>query len=200
MKVIGLTGGIASGKTTVANLLAEHGGAVIDADVVAREVVEPGTPGLAAIARAFGPEVIDPAGRLDRAALGKRVFADEAERERLNSIVHPAVKEAMTRALADLARRVPPPPFAVLVIPLLFETGMQAMADTVWTLSVPPELQRERLLSRDALSPQEADARIASQWPLSRKLELSDRVIDNTGLPEALDAQVAAALRLEGLE
>ncbi|MNX87018.1 Dephospho-CoA kinase [compost metagenome] len=199
MKVIGLTGGIASGKTTVANRLAARGGAVIDADQIAREVVEPGTPALEAIAEAFGPEVLDPAGRLDRAALARRVFGNEPARERLNAIVHPAVKEAMTRALDALRQRPTPPPFAVLVVPLLFETGMQAMADTVWTVSVPPAMQRARLLARDALSEAEADARIASQWPLARKLALSDRVIDNTGVLEALDAQIAAALQAEGL-
>lgn len=199
MKVLGLTGGIASGKTTVANLLAARGGAVIDADLVARQVVEPGEPALEAIAEAFGPEVLDPTGRLDRAALARRVFGDESARERLNAIVHPAVREAMTRQLEALARRVPPPAFAVLVVPLLFETGMQTMADTVWTVSVPPALQRERLLARDPLSPEEADARIASQWPLERKLALSDRVLDNAGGPEALAAQLEAALRAEGL-
>lgn len=199
MKVIGLTGGIASGKTTVANLLAARGGAVIDADRIAREVVEPGAPALEAIARTFGPEVIDPGGRLDRAALARRIFGDEQARERLNAIVHPAVEEAMLQALAELRASASVPPFAVLVVPLLFETGMQTMADTVWTVSVPPALQRERLVARDALSEAEADARIAAQWPLERKLELSDRVLDNTGIPGALDAQVAAALRAEGL-
>lgn len=199
MRVIGLTGGIASGKTTVANLLEARGGAVIDADRIAREVVEPGQPALDAIARAFGPEVIAPDGRLDRPALARRVFGDEPARERLNSIVHPAVKAAMLHALAQLREGEAVPPFAVLVVPLLFETGMQTMADTVWTVSVPPALQRERLVARDALSDAEADARIASQWPLERKLALSDRVIDNTGDPDALEAQLTAALRAEGL-
>lgn len=199
MRVIGLTGGIASGKTTVANVLERLGAVLLDADRIARDVVEPGTPALAEIARTFGPEVLDADGRLDRPALAKRVFGDPVARERLNAIVHPAVYAEFEHALARLRALPTPPPVVVLVIPLLFETGMQAMADTTWLVTVPREVQKERLMRRDGLSEAEAEARIASQWPLDKKVALSDRLIDNTGSPEDVEGRVVAALRAEGL-
>lgn len=198
MKVLGLTGGIASGKSAVAELLARQGGAVIDADALAREVVEPGTPALEAIVRRFGPGVLAASGRLDRAELGRRVFRDAAARADLNAIVHPAVHQAMIHELAKLAERVPPPRFAVLAVPLLYEAGMEGMADRVWVVSVPPEVQRERLIKRDGWTPTEADERIDSQWPLERKAALADRVIDNRGSLSELEAQVRRALEAEG--
>lgn len=199
MRVIGLTGGIASGKTTIAEVLAKEGGVILDADLIARDVVEPGTPGLEAIVREFGPEVLTAEGRLDRPALARRVFGDPQARERLNAIVHPAVKTALRRELACLARRDPAPEFVVLVVPLLLETGMQALVDTVWLVTVPEAVQKERLMRRDGLDAAAAEARIASQWPLERKVALSDRLIDNTGSPEDVRRRVREALAAEGL-
>lgn len=199
MRVLGLTGGIASGKSTVAHLLEERGGAIIDADVLAREVVEPGTPGLAAIVRRFGPEVLDGPGALDRRALGARVFGDPAALADLNAIVHPAVRQAMHAHLAELAARPSPPRFAVLVIPLLYEGGLEDLVDEVWVVSVPEAVQRARLAARDGFDPAAVEARIQSQWPLARKVELADRVIDNSGTPAELVPRVEAALGAAGL-
>lgn len=199
MRIIGLTGGIASGKTTVAEVLASHGAVLLDADQIARDVVEPGTPALEAIAREFGSEVLTNEGQLDRQALARRVFGDEAARRRLNAIVHPAVIAEFERSLARLRSLPHPPDVVVLVVPLLFEAGMQAMADTVWLVAVPEEVQKERLMRRDGLTEAAATARIASQWPLERKAALSDRLIDNTGGPEDVRRRVTEALRAEGL-
>lgn len=199
MRVIGLTGGIASGKTTVANALERHGAVLLDADQLARDVVEPGTPALAEIVRTFGPEVLDAAGRLNRPELARRVFGDEAARERLNAIVHPAVYAEIEHALARLRALPQPPRVVVLVVPLLFETGMQGIADTTWLVAVPPEVQQERLMRRDGLTEAAAAARIASQWPLEKKAALSDRLIDNSGSPEDVERRVLEALSAEGL-
>lgn len=199
MRVIGLTGGIASGKTTVAEILRRHGAILLDADQIARDVVEPGTPALAEIARVFGPEVLDAEGRLSRPELARRVFGNEEARQKLNSIVHPAVFAEYEHALARLKDQPEPPKAVVLVVPLLFETGMQEMADTTWLVTVPREVQKERLMRRDGLTEAEAEARIDSQWPLERKAALSDRLIDNTGTPEDVARRVEEALRAEGL-
>lgn len=199
MRIIGLTGGIASGKTTVAEVLRRHGAVLLDADQIARDVVEPGMPALAEIARTFGPEVLDAEGRLNRPELARRVFGDEPARERLNAIVHPAVIAEYERELAHLRQLPEPPSYVVLVVPLLFEAGMQSMADTVWLVTVPEAIQKDRLMRRDGLTADEATARIASQWPLERKAALSDRLIDNTGSPEEVAQRVEEALRAEGL-
>lgn len=199
MRVIGLTGGIASGKSTVAEVLRRHGAVLLDADQIARDVVEPGMPALAEIARVFGPEVLDASGRLNRPELARRVFGNEEARQRLNAIVHPAVYTEYQHALARLKAQPEPPKVVVLVVPLLFETGMERMADTTWLVTVPPSVQKERLMRRDGLTEAEAEARIASQWPLERKAALSDRRIDNTGTPEDVAKRVAEALRAEGL-
>lgn len=199
MRIIGLTGGIASGKTTVAEVLRRHGAVLLDADQIARDVVEPGTPALAEIARTFGPEVLDAEGRLNRPELARRVFGNEPARERLNAIVHPAVIAEYERELARLRQLPEPPAYVALVVPLLFEAGMQAMADSVWLVTIPESLQKERLMRRDGLTANEATARIASQWPLERKAALSDRLIDNTGSPEEVAQRVEEALRAEDL-
>lgn len=198
-RVIALTGGIASGKTTVARMLERHGGVLLDADEVSREVVRPGTPALAAIKEAFGPQVIDADGGLDRQALARIVFGDDAARGRLNGIVHPAVRAAFTHELDRLKALPHPPRLVVLVVPLLFETGMEKMADEAWLVSVPVEVQRERLMRRDGLSAPEAMARIHSQWPLARKIALSQRVITNEGSLRDVERQVTEALVAEGL-
>jgi dephospho-CoA kinase len=178
---VGLTGGIASGKSTAAVLLAERGALVVDADVLAREVVEPGTPGLAALVRRFGPSVLGPDGRLDRAALGRLVFAgDEASRAArrdLEAVVHPAVR---ARA-AELEAEAGPDRVVVHVIPLLVETGQASSFDLVVVVDVPEEVQRVRLLARGGLSEAEADGRIAAQASRAERLAVADVVLDNGG-------------------
>ena len=197
--IIGLTGGIASGKTTVANLLAAHGGAIIDADVAAREVVAPGERALAEIAAAFGPGVLTPDGHLNRPALAGIVFQDEAARQKLNSIVHPRVRERMFAELDALRRQPEPPRFAVLVVPLLLESGHDWAIDQIWVVAVPEEIQLERLMLRDRLDAEAARARIRAQMPLSEKLKRADRVIENTGDPANVEKAVVELLRAERL-
>jgi dephospho-CoA kinase len=183
---VGLTGGIASGKSTAAELLAERGAVLVDSDVLAREVVEPGTPGLAAVVERFGPEVLRD-GRLDRPALGRIVFADAAARRDLEAIVHPAVR---SRA-RELEAQAPADAVVVHVIPLLVETGQADDFDVVLVVDVAPEVQRERLVRRDGLSGAEADARIAAQASRADRLAVADHVLDNgQGLGD-LEEQVA---------
>ena len=187
---VGLTGGIASGKSTVAELLADRGAVVVDADVLAREVVEPGTPGLDALVRRFGPEVLTD-GRLDRPALGRVVFgADEAARSArrdLEAVVHPAVR---ARA-AELEAAAPPGSVVVHVIPLLVETGQAGSFDLVVVVDVDPAVQRQRLLARDGLDAAQAEARIAAQASREDRLAVADVVVDNSGDRDDLERHVA---------
>ncbi|HXA28761.1 MAG TPA: dephospho-CoA kinase [Candidatus Angelobacter sp.] len=190
MRLIGLTGGIGSGKSTVAALLVARGAALVDADRLAREVVEPGTPGLAEIAAEFGPSVLLPDGRLDRPALGAIVFADAARRERLNAITHPRVAELMQRRIAEaLAGDAP---LVVVDVPLLFEGERQALFEGVLLVWVPAAMQVERLVARDGLREDDARARIEAQMPIDDKRALADWVVDNSGTPAATEAQVEA--------
>lgn len=171
---VGLTGGIASGKSLVAKELAARGGVIIDADLLAREVVEPGTPGLAAIIEHFGPDVLAD-GRLDRAALARIVFADEAARRDLEAIVHPAVR----RRAAELEAEAPADAVVVHVIPLLVETGQQDSFDVVLTVDVDRETQIERLQQRDGGSRAEAERRLAAQVSREQRSAAADVIIDN---------------------
>lgn len=180
--MVGLTGGIASGKSAVADRLAELGAVVIDADVLAREVVEPGTPGLDAIVERFGPEILRAAadgGRpeLDRTALGAIVFADADARRDLEAIVHPAVR---SRA-AELSRVAPPGSVVVQVIPLLVETGQTDAFDVVVVVDIDPSVQLERLIARSGLNREQALARINAQAGRAQRLAAADEVIDNNG-------------------
>lgn len=187
MITIGLTGGIASGKTTVSDLLRDRGAVIIDSDVLAREVVEPGTSGLAAVAARFGDGVVGPDGRLDRPALGAIVFADPAGRAELEQILHPAIR----RRAAELQAAAPPDAVVVHVIPLLVETGQQDRFDRVVVVDVSPETQMERLLARDdGLSPDQARARINAQADRTARLAVADVVISNDGPAEDVVAQV----------
>jgi dephospho-CoA kinase len=187
---VGLTGGIASGKSTVAALREQRGALVVDADVLAREVVEPGTPGLAAVVDRFGPSVLTSDGRLDRAALGRLVFADDAAsraaRRDLEAVVHPAVR---ARA-AELEAAAAPDQVVVHVIPLLVETGQASGFDLVVVVDVSEEVQRERLLARGGLTEAEADGRIAAQASRSERLAVADVVVDNDGDRDALARHV----------
>jgi dephospho-CoA kinase len=173
---VGLTGGIASGKSLVADELARLGAVVIDADVLAREVVEPGTPGLAAIVARFGGAVLTN-GRLDRVRLGQLVFADHAARRDLERIIHPAVR---ARA-AELERAAGDAAVVVHVIPLLVETGQAGDFDRVVVVDVDPATQRARLLRRDGFTEAEAERRIAAQATREDRLAAADVVLDNSG-------------------
>jgi dephospho-CoA kinase len=198
MLVVGLTGGIASGKTAVSDALATMGAAIIDTDLLAREVVLPGQPAYRDICAAW-PEVVAPDGNLDRAKLGATVFANAAERERLNHFTHPRIRALMLERLAGLKGASSPPVAAVLVVPLLFENGLEAMVQESWLVAVSPAVQRARLIGRDGFSPQEADRRIESQMPLAEKLALATRVIWNDGDREALSKAVEAAWQAAAL-
>jgi dephospho-CoA kinase len=189
MRVLGLTGGVASGKSTVAVMLQELGAVVIDADVLSRQAVAPGAPALAEIAARYGPGVLHADGTLNRQALGRLVFSDAAERRALEHIVHPRVFAAMAEALA--AERRKGTAVTVLDIPLLFETrtGLQ-FCDCTAVVWVPPEIQLARLQARNRLSRAEALQRIAAQMPLAEKAKLADWVIDNSGSLTATKEQV----------
>jgi len=196
-RIVGLSGGIGSGKSTVARQLAALGATLIDADAIVHELQAPGSPMLAEIAAAFGPGVIDAEGRLDRAALGAIVFRDAAARTRLGAITHPPV-------VAEIARRVARArsqraPVVVLDIPLLFEgrkagTGTASAQGLDATLVVwaPEPAQIERQIARDGCSRDEALRRIRAQLPLHEKKALADFVIDNSGTPEETERQVRA--------
>jgi len=183
---VGLTGGIASGKSLVAAELARLGAVVIDADVLAREVVEPGTPGLAAVVERFGPEVLD-GGRLDRARLGAIVFADPAARRDLERIIHPAVR---ARA-AQLERAAPRDAVVVHVIPLLVETGQQDDFDRVVVVDADPETQLARLRARDGLPEEAAQARLAAQAARENRRAAADVVLSNEGTISDLHDEIA---------
>ena len=184
---VGLTGGVASGKSTVSALLAELGAVLIDADLLAREVVAPGTDGLAEIVETFGPGVLTPDGQLDRPAVGAIVFADEEKRRALEAIIHPRVRER-GRLLEAGA-----PEGAVVVhdIPLLVETGQPSHFDAVVVVDVPLELQVQRMVELRGMSVADAQARIAAQATRDERLEAATHVIDNTGTLEDLEVRVA---------
>lgn len=183
---VGLTGGIASGKSAVSSRLAEHGALVIDADLLAREVLMPGSEGLAEVAETFGPEVLDQDGALDRPALGRIVFDDPAARERLNAIVHPRVRER-ARTLRDAAS-----PGSVVVedIPLLVETGQQGRFDVVVVVQAPEQERIGRLVEGRDTTEEEARSRIAAQASDVERAEVADVVLENSGALEDLHRRV----------
>lgn len=185
MLIIGLTGGIASGKTTVANLFAARGVPHVDADVSARAVVAPGSPGLAAVVEAFGPTVLTAEGTLDRRALRQRVFTDPAERKRLESILHPLIGQHLRDSLAALRG-----PYALLVAPLLLEGQLSRTVDRVLVVDVPEEVQIRRVMLRDGSSREEAEAILRAQMQRAERLARADDVITNDGDLQALAHQV----------
>ncbi|MBP1727698.1 MAG: dephospho-coenzyme kinase [Deltaproteobacteria bacterium] len=195
MRVIGLTGGIASGKSTVARLLAGHGIPVIDADQLARDAVHPGTAALGQIAARFGERVLTPAGALDRTALAEIVFADPGARRTLEEILHPAIKSLAEQRLAELQRRGEP--VAVYMAPLLIEAGAADRVDEIWVVYVDRETQLQRLVSRDGVSREGAEQRLAAQLPMDEKAAQGRIVIDNCGTPEMLEKRVAELCRAE---
>ncbi len=189
--VVGLTGGIATGKSLVAEELRRLGAPVLDADIAAREVVRPGSPGLKRVIDEFGGEFLLPDGSLDRSRLGRLVFADPDARARLEAIIHPLVREYMYTELEDLATqgvRV-----AVVDVPLLVETGLYRQVDQVWVVTTSVETQKQRLVQRDGLTETEAERRIGVQLPLSAKCAVADVIINNDGSRAATRQQVAAA-------
>lgn len=182
---VGLTGGIGSGKSAVSRRLKDRGAVVIDADLLAREVVEPGTDGFAEVVEAFGDGVVRE-GRLDRPALGRLVFADPEARRRLEEIVHPRVR---ARA-AEIEAAAPREAIVVHDIPLLVETGQAGRFDAVLVVDVPPDVQLERLVTLRNLSETEARERIAAQATREQRLAAADLVIDNSGPLADLDARI----------
>lgn len=193
---IGLTGGIASGKSSVARLLQrDHGLPLLDADVMARQALAPGTAAARQVAARYGNGVLsaasDPAAAmLDRNALGQIVFSDAAERQWLEQLVHPLVRQGFAAELQRLSAA----PTVVLVIPLLFEAGLEHLCSEVWLVDCDEQQQLERLMARDNLSASAARARIAAQWPLARKRALASLILDNRSTPDALAPQVNEAL------
>ncbi len=184
--LVGLTGGIGSGKSLVAELLAAHGATIVDADVLAREVVAPGTPGLAAVSERFGASILREDGSLDRGALGRIVFADPAARRDLEAIIHPAVR-ARAAALTSAA---PEGAVVVQVIPLLVETGQQGNFDQVVVVDVDPKIQLSRIMLRDGLGETEAQARLDAQADRQERLAAAAVVLHNDGTREDLAGAV----------
>jgi dephospho-CoA kinase len=183
---VGLTGGIGAGKSEVSRRLATQGAVVIDADVVAREVVAPGTPGLAEVTAAFGPGVLSPDGTLDRTRLGEIVFGDPPLRARLNAIIHPLVAARML----EIEQQAGPGALIVHDVPLITENGLAGNYDIVVVVDVAPRTQLERLIKQRGLTREQASARIAAQATREQRLAVAGLVIDNSGSLTELDRQV----------
>ncbi|MDZ7789821.1 MAG: dephospho-CoA kinase [Xanthomonadales bacterium] len=177
-----LTGGVASGKTSVSDRLAYKGAPVIDTDVIAREVVSPGSPGLDRVVETFGADILDESGALDRRSLRERVFARPQQRRRLERILHPLIEKEARRQIA----RFQSADYVVLVVPLLVESGLFEDADRVVVVDVPESLQIRRLLARDGVEREQAEAMLAAQASRAERLAVADEVIENSGTLEGL--------------
>ncbi|MEW6202891.1 MAG: dephospho-CoA kinase [bacterium] len=188
---IGLTGTIASGKSFVASILEELGAVVIDTDNIARIVVEPDTDGWKVIVERWGKDILLPDGTVDRKKLAEIVFTDSAERKTLNAILHPLI---LKQTLEEI-RKSPPDANIVLLVPLLFETGFERFVDSVWTVTAPENTIVQRLIERDAITEEQARARISAQMPDKEKTRQADVVIDNGGTREQTRRQVIAIWR-----
>lgn len=188
-RIIGLTGGIASGKSTVSNLLRQAGMPIVDADQITRQVQRPGSTALDKLAAAFGNQIIQPDGNLDRAQLGKRVFADAAARQELNQIMQPLIRDAIWQAVDTLKKQHVPN--VILDLPLLYEQHYDEDCDLVVVVTVSSDTELHRLMARNHYSAAEARARIAAQMPLSEKVARADVVIDNDASLEQTRRQVA---------
>lgn len=184
---VALTGGIASGKSSAAAAFRELGVPVIDSDRIAREVVEPGAPGLHALIGAFGRSILTDRGTLDRERLRRKIFSDRAAREQVNALLHPLIVERIEAELRELAGA----PYAIVEIPLLAETGIGRDFDRVVVVDLPEDEQRRRLERRDGASPDEARAALAAQASREERLALADDVLDNSGSLEQLRTQVS---------
>ncbi|WJP97160.1 dephospho-CoA kinase [Macrococcus bovicus] len=186
MTVIGLTGGIASGKSTVSKLLAAHGFVIVDADIAARQAVAKGTEGLKQVEAVFGPEAIED-GEMNRRYIGQQIFHDEEKRLALNSIIHPIVRDLMEEEKQTALAAGHP---VVMDIPLLYENELEATVDEVWVVYVTMDVQLERLMTRNDLTEEEALARIASQLSIEEKKARADVVIDNNGSLADLERRI----------
>jgi dephospho-CoA kinase len=192
MKVLGLTGGIGMGKSTAALFFREHGAQVVDTDELARELVEPGRPALAEIQGVFGQNVVAPGGQLRREALAQIVFTDPAARQKLESILHPRIRECWLARVETW--RQEKHALAVVVIPLLFETKAESYFDQTICIACSAANQRHRLLERD-WTPDQIQQRIAAQWPIGQKIARADFVVWTDGLPEVHAQQIERILR-----
>ncbi|TFK46705.1 CoaE-domain-containing protein [Heliocybe sulcata] len=193
MLVVGLTGGIATGKSTVSALLKSHNIPLIDADVLAREVVLPGTSAHKQIVEYFGPDVLQEDGTLDRPKLGSIVFNDEVKRRKLNSIVHPAVRWAMFWAVVQCW--IKGQKLCVVDVPLLIESGIHKWVGKVVVVYCSAEIQLQRLMKRDNSSREAAMSRLNAQLPITEKLDYADQVIDNSGTVQELEEQVVSFIK-----
>lgn len=183
--VVGLTGGIASGKSLVGAMFVKLGAALIDTDIVAREVVAPGQPGFAAVVEEFGAGMLSPSGDLNRAALRSLVFADDGKRHRLEAILHPLIRSRTRAKLAELAG-----PYALVAVPLLVETSFADLVDRILVVDCPESVQLERLMRRDAIPKPEALAMLRAQADRATRLKAAHDIIDNSGTAEATRRQV----------
>lgn len=191
IRKIALTGGIATGKTYVANRVRGAGVPVVDADALSRDVVAPGTPALAAIRKRFGPDAVRRDGTMDRIRVGQIIFKDKRARLDLEAIIHPAVAKAINDFFAGLPKRTP---FAVADIPLVFETGRDKEFDATIVVACPRELQLQRLMERNKFSKEDAERRLAAQLPIDQKVKKATYVIRNDGSFAETDAQVDALI------
>lgn len=189
--LIGLTGGIASGKSTVCAYFERLGIDIVDADLIAREIVASGTPALSEIADLFGETIVDQLGQLDRAALREEIFADPEQRRQLEAITHPRIRQQMWRQV-----RAAKSLYVILAVPLLVEGGLDRTVDRVLVIDVSEQTQRERLAIRDHTSPEQIDQILAAQASACERLAIADDVIDNNAGLDALSAQVAALHRI----
>lgn len=183
--VVGLTGGIGSGKSAVANFFAKRGVPIIDADCIARELVEPGQAALAQITQAFGADVLDSAGQLDRAALRKTIFSDATKRRQLEAILHPRIRATLKDRINQFQAR-----YCIIVVPLLLETGQQDLVDRILVVDAAPETQRQRAQQRDGVSEAEIQAILRTQLPRAQRLDQADDIISNDASLDDLDNQV----------
>lgn len=194
-KIIGLTGNIASGKSTVSKFLIKKGFYVIDADVISREAVAKGTEGLSKIRKHFGDDVLLENGELDRKKLGRIVFGDKDKLQQLNHILHPIIRRRIIRAIEKSDEKI-----VFLDAALIYESGLDEMIDSVWFVSIPPEIQIQRLIERDHKTRQEALNVIDSQGKQEDKLKKADVIINNTGTKDELYEQVETILKNLGLD
>lgn len=194
-KVIGLTGGIATGKSTVAELLKAHGFKIVDADIASRKAVEKGSEGLKNVVAEFGEEALTEEGEMNREYIGQQIFYDDLKREKLNAIIHPIVREIMENEKKQyLAQGYD----VVMDIPLLFENGLEKNVDEVWLVYTSPSIQIDRLMERNQLSIEDAKARIYSQISIDKKSRMADVVIDNFGTKLELKQNLEQALTEKG--
>ena len=191
IRKVALTGGIATGKSYVANRLKEAGIPIVDADMLAREVVQPGTPALAAIRKRFGPDAVRRDGTMDRVRVGQIVFKDKRARLDLEAIIHPAVIKAINEFYNALPKRTP---FAVADIPLVFETGREKEFDVIVVVACPREMQIERMMERNKLSKEDAERRLNAQLPIEQKVKKATHVIKTDGTFEQTNEQVDALI------